>query len=165
MGPMIERLHQLVDDFFAAAQRADPGAFACAVGCTACCKVDLSVFGVEAARVRTAFRALPDDVRAAAAARVRAGRHCAMIDPADGRCIVYEARPLICRSHGLAILIDGRVDHCPLNYRDSRPRRENILDLERVNEPLVAIEHAAGGRGERERLADLVLAEERPSEP
>ena len=163
MSTMIERLHQLVDDFFVAARRADPEAFACRLGCTRCCEVDLSVFTVEAALVREAFRSLPVDVRAAAAVRARTGTRCVMLDPADGHCIVYDARPLICRSHGLAILIDGRVDHCPRNYLASRPRRENLLDLERVNERLVAVDHAAGGRGERERLADLVLSEEAAS--
>lgn len=151
---MIRTLHERVDAFFRDAHDARPSAFACREGCTMCCRVDLSVFPVEAARVREAFRALDPAVRQAAAQRAAAGRHCAMLDDA-GRCIVYDARPVICRSHGLAVLVDGRLDPCPLNYRDGPPDRRHVLDLDRLNGALVALDLAAGGRGERVRLADL----------
>ena len=42
----------------------------------------------------------------------------------DGQCAIYEARPLICRTHGLAIGVDGGLDHCPLNFEKEPPEPE-----------------------------------------
>lgn len=153
---MIRILHDRIDSFFRKAVEEHPAAFACGPGCSACCRVDLTVFPVEAERVRTALQGLSAEARQAAADRVRASGFCALLDEA-GRCIAYDARPSICRSHGLAILVDGHLDPCPQNYREQRPRREHVLDVERLNEALVRIDAAAGGRGERVRLADVVL--------
>jgi hypothetical protein len=155
MPAMLDPLYRRVDEFTRAAADGQPGALACREGCTPCCEVDLSVFPIEAERVRMALAALPADVRHAAADRARRGCHCCLLDPATGHCVVYPARPLICRTHGLAILVDGRVDRCPLNYRDQPPRRRHVLDLDRVNQPLALADHLAGGRGERVRLADV----------
>jgi Fe-S-cluster containining protein len=156
---VIEVLHDRIDAFFRAATEAQPAAFSCAPGCDACCRVDLAVFPVEAARVRAAFQALTAQARRDAAARARAGKHCAMLDGA-GRCRVYGARPAICRSHGLAILVDGRLDACPKNYRDEAPRRPHVLDIETLNEAIVRVDAAFGGRGERVRLADIAVEED-----
>ena len=158
---MIEALHERIDQFFRKATTEHPSAFQCAPGCTACCHVDLSVLPVEAARVRTAFRALLDPARGSAADRARDGHHCAMLDD-DGRCVVYEARPSICRSHGLAVLVDGRIDVCPKNYRGVTPRRPHVLDLETLNEAIVRVDAACGGRGlRRMRLADIAIENRR----
>jgi hypothetical protein len=154
VDPHLKALRDTVDAFFAAAVAGQPGSLACGPCCTACCAVDLSVFPVEAAVVRDAFAALPEPVRAAAAARARAGRHCCLLDD-GGRCVVYADRPLICRTQGLALLIDGRLDPCPLNYRDEPPRRAHVLVLERLNEALAAVDIRTGGRGERVRLAEV----------
>ncbi len=152
---MIRTLHDTVDVFFARAVAAAPEQFACGPGCVECCRVDLSVFQVEAALIAKAFAALPDDIRAAAAERAATGIHCCMIDPADGRCIVYDARPVICRSHGLTVLVEGAADHCPLNYTTAPAARENVLDLEKLNPALVAVNAAAGHGPDRVRIADI----------
>lgn len=150
---MIERIHERVDAFFEEARAA--GGVTCRPGCTGCCEVDLTVFQVEAGRIAACFAALPEAERTAAAQRARDGQHCAMLSP-QGRCVVYEARPLICRTHGLALLLsDGTLDHCPLNYREAPPARQNVLVLDRVNEPLAVAEHLSGGDGRRVRVADI----------
>ncbi|HNZ04569.1 MAG TPA: YkgJ family cysteine cluster protein [Myxococcota bacterium] len=154
---MIKTLHGTVDRFFEKAVEAAPDQFACRPGCASCCLVDLSVFEVEAALVSAVFATLPDDVRAAAADRAELGRHCCMIDDRTGGCIVYGARPIICRSHGLTILADGNLDHCPLNYTKTTADRKNILDIERLNTALVTVNAAAGHGPERVRLADIAI--------
>ena len=131
--------------------------FECRPGCGDCCLVDLSVFPVEAALVRQAFAELPDATRKAAAERASLDRHCCMLDPTDGRCIVYHARPVICRSHGLTVLIDGNLDHCPKNYGDRPAARDCILDLEKLNTALVSVNMASGGDANRVRMADIAL--------
>ena len=148
-------LRTKADAFFRTVQAARPAAVTCRAGCTACCAVDLTVFPVEAAPIAEAFRRLPADVRAAAAERARAGQHCALLDPDDGRCVVYEEHPLLCRTHGLAVRMEGRTSHCGLNYRDERPALDDTLALDRLNVPLALLDHLAGGDGRRVRLADL----------
>jgi len=149
---MLEDLYRRVDDFFGAAR--EKGGIVCAMGCTACCQVDLTVFTVEAKNIAKAFSRLGQRTRAAARRRALKGRHCAMLD-SRGRCVIYEARPLICRTHGLPLLISGEVDHCPLNFCDKRPERSQVLVLERVNEFLSMAETLSGGDGSRIRIAAI----------
>jgi hypothetical protein len=57
----------------------------------------------------------------------------------DRRCTAYAARPLICRSHGLAVRAEAVVDSCPLNYRDHPPLPGCVLDLGNVTTVLVLV--------------------------
>ena len=79
-----------------------PGALACAPGCSDCCRRELSVTSVEAARIAVVVRDLPPPARALLAARSRSGEPCVALE-ADGRCAIYAARPLVCRSHGVPL--------------------------------------------------------------
>ena len=96
----------------------------CGPGCTECCQDDLTVFDVEALRIRAEF----PEVLAAMPAPV--GR-CAFLD-ADNRCRIYPARPYVCRTQGLPLRwldeLDGRTveyrDICPLN--DEGPPLETL---------------------------------------
>ena len=115
----------------------------CRPGCDACCR-HLSIFAVEAAALRQALSALaePD----AALIRERAERATEKACPLlhDGLCLLYQARPIICRTHGLPLLIssDGTsgVDFCPENFRElaSIPGSA-VIDLDRLNAMLTAI--------------------------
>ncbi len=117
---------------------------ACTRGCDGCCR-HISVFPVEAYALATAFSELPDQLRS----ELRGRAHdtppeapCPLLR--DGICLLYPARPIICRTHGLPILLetpDGmRVDHCPRNFRgvDSLPGSA-VIQLERLNETLAAV--------------------------
>jgi Fe-S-cluster containining protein len=56
----------------------------------------------------------------------------------DQRCTVYDARPLICRSHGLAVVerAGAAAAWCELNYTGGAPPSASVLQLERLNAPL-----------------------------
>ncbi len=62
----------------------------------------------------------------------------------DDGCMLYDARPIICRTHGLPILTvnenERHIDVCPLNCKgmDHLPG-EAVLDLERLNTMLAAV--------------------------
>lgn len=85
----------------------------CRQGCHGCCEDDLTVFTVEAGRIRSAHAALlahgtPGPVGG-----------CAFLDSA-GACRIYAERPYVCRTQGLPLrwLEDDHVerrDICPLN--------------------------------------------------
>jgi hypothetical protein len=102
-----ERYRELcakVDAFFARVHARHGDQMACRAGCDACCRTRLSVTRVEADEIRDAMAALPGEVarRLAARAEADAADRCPALED-DGRCAVYAARPLVCRSHGVPI--------------------------------------------------------------
>lgn len=116
----------------------------CHAGCSSCC-LPISVFPVEmAAMLEAAGRLRPDEL-----SRLKEclttwnnGDFCPLL--ADNQCLLYGARPIICRTHGLPILLtDGderRVDVCPLNCQGMEQLPgEAVLDLERLNTLLVSV--------------------------
>jgi uncharacterized protein len=117
---------------------------ACRAGCDGCCR-HLSLLVVEGVALSAALHELPGGL--AEHIRQRA-RNAAADDPCplleDGLCLLYAARPIICRSHGLPLLIvtDGtrRVDFCPLNFQgiETLPGGA-VIYLEQLNSALAAI--------------------------
>ena len=127
----------------------------CRVGCTACCRQDLSVSRIEATYLLgwLVRHGVPehDGTRTGVDAHplfeeLSGDRPCVFLG-AGGGCGIYAARPIICRSHGLPLrLRDGSVDTCPLNFprRQSRGYRDlpasSLLELDNLNQKLALIE-------------------------
>ena len=165
VGPSArERLAQLfakVDAFFVSAERAFPGAdgITCHAGCDDCCQRRFSVTALEAEGMAEALDALPEEARRALAERAaNPSGPCALLHE-DGRCAAYEARPLICRTHGLPIRFAGEarhlpvvqpvsIDACPRNFSgrdlDALPR-EHVLDQGTLSTILGALDAARSG--------------------
>ena len=159
-GQALVTLRTRVDAHFVDAAAKAGEAMRCARGCDTCCRVDLSVFEVEAAPIREALAALPSALRETVRAQAGQTEHCAML--VEGSCAVYEQRPLICRSHGVAVqLDDGAVDHCPLNFTSAPPPPGTVLNLAAINQPLSVMATLWDGQGERVRLATLAAAQSR----
>jgi Fe-S-cluster containining protein len=72
---------------------------------------------------------------------------CAALDPA-GRCKIYDARPLVCRSHGVPIRIrQGAlpiVQACHRNFTRTTPDPDCILDQTTLSAMLYAVNAAEG---------------------
>jgi hypothetical protein len=120
-----ERLAELcarVDAFFDRVAARFPGedGVTCRSGCSDCCRRRFSVTAVEAEVVAELLAALPAPDRAAIAARAREGDACPALEP-DGRCAVYAARPLICRTHGLPIRFAAEGPGSPPGLRSAEP--------------------------------------------
>jgi len=120
------------------------GHIRCKKGCAVCCR-HISVFPVEAAFMRFAVKALPqsaaDHIRKKARAASPEGE-CPLLE--DGLCLLYDSRPIICRTHGFPIFFiqDGnqQVDVCPLNFEGvSSLSGQAAIDLERLNQTLSLI--------------------------
>lgn len=116
----------------------------CSEGCSSCCKI-ITLFPVEAAYLNTALESLPADQAEVILHYVEqhpSGDNCPLLQ--DNRCLLYAARPVICRTHGLPILYlensEKWVDCCPRNFVQchSLPGTA-IIDLERLNSLLVAV--------------------------
>lgn len=100
-------LHEQVDTRVRALTSAHPG-WPCGRGCDGCCRrlarvPELS--GCEWELLEPAVRALPETelescLQRAAALPDAGPVQCPLLDPEAGVCLVYEARPLACRSYG-----------------------------------------------------------------
>jgi len=109
-----------------AAEQTDPRyAVACHAGCWFCCTIPVAVTVFEAAMVRSAVHALPEEQQQAIWARLEEHitaqdqavadadgkhtpfhHHCPLLTD-GGQCSVYEGRPLACRS-----LLSRDADRC-----------------------------------------------------
>lgn len=161
------------------------GDLACGRGCTACCRVQLTLSPLETAAVRAALaglsRATRERIRARAtalAAEAQLPRYaaCVMLED-DGGCAIYASRPLVCRTQGHALRYpagtlpdesifahggDGEITWCPLNYSSDPPRSEDVLEAERIDELLAALDQCAARNADAalERTALIDLARE-----
>lgn len=147
----------------------------CRSGCSGCCHVRLEVSDVEADALRRALQRLVGSDAGRAALSESLARSAATADTCvlldeDGRCLAYEARPLVCRTQGLPLrypadtvpveALSGRaaggdVTWCPLNFRERRPEPEDVLDAERVDVMLGLVNAKATSPGDRLRRTSI----------
>ncbi|MCM2254269.1 MAG: YkgJ family cysteine cluster protein [Vicinamibacteria bacterium] len=124
----VEAFHAAVD---AAANRvaaAHGSRLRCGRGCSSCCVDGITVFAVEAERIRAGAPEL------LAEGEPGPEGTCAFLD-ADGACRVYALRPYVCRTQGLPLrwveedeadpgtVVEQR-DICPLNDETGPPLTE-----------------------------------------
>jgi len=148
-------MEKLLDNYYQMVARVDalcrgiqemlPGQITCSEGCSSCCTA-ITLFPVEAAALHAALEALPDSHRASIRRHVAAqseGERCPLLE--DHRCLLYDARPIICRTHGLPILYaegnQRKVDCCPLNLGEAEQPLSGsaVIDLDKLNTLLVAV--------------------------
>ncbi len=137
-----------VDAFFARVHAAHRAAMRCGPGCDGCCRAGPTVTPIEAEAIRRWLADATAETRAALERRARADlpNRCVALDE-SGRCLVYPARPLICRSHGLPIRMrdaDGVpfVATCLENFTTGLPGDEMTLDQETLSTILLALNRA-----------------------
>lgn len=116
----------------------------CSAGCSSCC-TSITIFPVEAAAMREALENLPDIL--AEKIRRHISEHavderCPLL--LHHHCMLYDARPIICRTHGLPIVYtsDGQrnSDCCPLNLTEAETvSGSSVIDLDKLNTLLVAV--------------------------
>jgi Fe-S-cluster containining protein len=136
-----DKLCAYCDGFFSSIHSMYTDDMRCAKGCSACCKLH-SVCALEAfliARHRAVQRS-----RMPPQSKADLRRHaCAMLK--KNGCVVYAARPIICRTHGLAISTDKRKTVCPtcaLNFikRDVRLLpKPHVFDSAAVTDNLMRL--------------------------
>lgn len=150
----IELLARL-DNFGRQLQQRLGAHIACAPGCADCCGQVLEIMPVEFYYLQSAARQKPPN------AGSEAGSACPILY--RGLCALYDHRPVICRTHGLPLLLEeeGRhwVDCCKKNFMSgSLPELpgDSLLHLERLNLLLVSINHvfsAAAGIDAAQRIS------------
>lgn len=146
----LRKLHDAVDRRAAELSARHADRLRCGLGCTDCCRDGLTVFEVEAERIRLAApEVLATEPHPAGA--------CAFLN-AEGACRVYAARPYVCRTQGLPLrwleerdaqIVELR-DICPLNDGEEWKRIEDLPSTDcwsigSVEESLAALQRAWGG--------------------
>ena len=151
-------LHATVDAFFARVEERHGDDMQCRTGCSDCCRVRLTITAVEATAIRAETARWPAARRRALAA-AGPGDRCAALDD-RGRCRIYAARPIVCRSHGVPIrLVRGSlpvIEACPRNFTRTEPDADCVLDQATLSALTLAIDREAGGDGSRVDLAALL---------
>ncbi len=154
-----------VDAFFARVMARHPDDMKCGTGCSHCCHARLTITRVEATAIRDELAQWPHErveqltANAAAAAPDR----CVALD-GSGRCLIYEVRPIVCRSHGAPIRMrDSRslpvIETCRDNFTSRGPdvaAADCILDQQTLSATVLAVDRDAGGDGTRFDLADVI---------
>lgn len=116
----------------------------CSSGCSSCC-TSITIFPVEAAAMREAVESLPEQQAEEIyrhVAKHADNERCPLLF--HHRCLLYDARPVICRTHGLPIIYtaDGHrnSDCCPLNLNDTESLSgSSVVDLDKLNTLLVTV--------------------------
>ncbi len=107
----------------------------CRKGCDRCCILE-TVFPVDAFVVYSSIASGEIDCESLHFGET--AERCVFLK--DGLCSIYSARPIICRTHGYPVLVDGKADFCPENFKDLKTiDSEFILDLENLNKALASI--------------------------
>ncbi|MEE8305419.1 MAG: YkgJ family cysteine cluster protein [Candidatus Tectomicrobia bacterium] len=174
-----QQLVRRIEAFAEVVRQRYPGQVTCHAGCDGCCYQTFTVFPVEAHRLAQAVASLTAKERQALWQRLTAPNHalqivdepqpCILLE--QGRCRLYDGRPLICRMHGYPLYSemiqrpDGRQrDCCPLNFSDvdmDDLDAQAIYNLDLVNQTLAAINHQfvqeKGCRDQRVTIKQAVI--------
>ena len=136
-----------------------PTQVTCHAGCDACCYQQFTIFPVEAWHMAQAVVRLSAETRQRLRLRLEQPDNplqmvtpiqpCVLLE--DGRCGLYDARPLICRMQGLPLFSrmiarpnSRQRDCCPLNFTDMALEdidAQAVYNLDLVNQTLAAIHH------------------------
>ncbi len=132
MFTRIQALYDTIDITVAQIHRNFPSEVKCRKGCSDCCHAAFDASLIEAYYILHRFRALPRKARRQAlknAARAMkewekmmrdqtdistARIRCPLLDHNDA-CIIYEARPVNCRTYGVPTEINGKGHVCQLS--------------------------------------------------
>jgi uncharacterized protein len=129
------------DSFFSSILRLYKSEIRCAPGCHGCCELH-SVCAIEAHALTAYLSGLPRR-----RGKRKRGKHlCALL--ANRECTAYPARPMICRTHGAALLADTGATvftSCDLNFTSVSPAslpRSHVFDTAAVTGNLMRLNTA-----------------------
>ena len=141
-------LRQAIDDFAALVSKNHREHIQCRRGCYECCVPPDTLFRIEGEQILKAVSELPEPLQKRIRDRIHDGgdSRCPLLE--KGGCMIYENRPILCRTQGMPLAVhrEGKVydlEYCRLNFTSipsgfELPRR-HILDIEGTNELLASL--------------------------
>lgn len=129
------QLLQKVDAKFNEIQQRHTRHMKCQRGCHSCCLPGLTISALEAAHIANYLcdhSQLDSQAREVEQQDPFKGTRCSFLNK-QGACTIYEARPIVCRSHGVPIRFEDEnkqmlADVCPLNFTD-----KDLIDIDAVD--------------------------------
>ena len=161
-----QKLLNKVDEFSSRIIQKYRKDISCGYGCSDCCQQNLNLLPLEYSFLQEGCALLPEPIKKILRNRAAQGlgdyTPCLLLG--HGACVLYERRPIICRSHGLPLFItEGdkeRRDCCPKNftfYRLELLPQTDFLHLERLNTILITINRVFASLTGREPWFRLAL--------
>ncbi len=138
-GPYLSLIAR-IDRFAASVHARYPMQMTCHPTCAECCQAGLTLVMVEAIAVGRALGIEVDRILLQAGQPpLHTEGKCALLGP-DNLCRAYEARPIICRTHGLPLLYPDQegLTICEKNFHEVTPHNSAILDMSAVETALFA---------------------------
>lgn len=159
----LKELYQKVAEFENGLSPFTRSKMQCQNKCSRCCRVNISVFQVEADLITAWFVGLSEEQKQILKKSWLVSSEngvCSLLK--NDSCTIYETRPLICRTQGLVFrfIQDSKelLDVCPLN-KDvlEKVQPKEILNLDLLNLILSQLESVDAQNQFRERinLSDL----------
>jgi Fe-S-cluster containining protein len=159
----LKELYQKVADFENGLSAITRSKMQCQNKCSQCCRVELSVFQVEADLITGWFISLSEEQKTILKTSWLVASEkgvCSFLK--NDSCTIYETRPLICRTQGLVFKFIQEskelLDVCPLNEGVlEKIQSKEILNLDLLNLILSRIENEDSNGQVRDRvnLSDL----------
>ena len=144
-----------------------PDDLQCRAGCHQCCLPNLSMSQLEAKAIQQFLSANPEVTKQLTVLeqqKPHQGRRCNLLNESE-QCGIYDARPIICRSHGVSVLFQTTenkgqqkwfADVCELNFTVSSSaelRQADFLLSEGINQFIAELNHSLGFTAERTKLS------------
>ena len=176
MFTMYRQLLEKINDTVARLEARQAAHLRCGEGCADCCGYLMSFYPVEIAHMADAIAGMDEIRRNAIVAHLtlytenRQDSPCPLLDK-DGRCLAYEVRPVLCRSHGLLLNVAAGADEldilrsCDLNFTGidiSTFEREDTINQQLISTLLHRINTAFvqnTGMPDDLRLSPLALVD------
>ena len=140
-----------VEESFTDLKEQYPQQINCKMGCHQCCQPNLSVSGLEGENIQRYLKNNPtliEQLKQLEVDNPHNGTRCSLLGK-NGACQIYPVRPIICRSHGAAILFHDAgqwfADICELNNLNlEKLPQEDFLIIDWLNNYLAQFNIDAG---------------------
>lgn len=138
----------------------------CKKGCSMCCKVERTVFAIEADSIATQIKTLPKEQQNTLKEHQAQTGVCPFL--IEDSCSIYPFRPLICRTHGLPLLyLDDDMENWNLTFCEKNFTMtsedfsfdDEYLNMEHLNQQLANIQkqhHKKSETSDRVSLSSLL---------
>jgi len=128
-----KKLLSAIDELCEKITKNSGGGITCHKGCSSCCETGISLYPLEAFNIKES---------GAAQTLSEGNERCIFLE--NGLCLIYDTRPVICRTHGYPLLYNGaeslELSLCEKNFTSANNIDSSLfIDMEKINTILAAL--------------------------